>query len=79
MTYLQFIRFIHQANTVARPQPIYIIRSTALWKLVGLHVIQPDYRLGHDASMPIPTVALFPPIVVAHTDIVADHMGHGPC
>lgn len=57
-SHLQLVRLVQQAKTVADAQRIDVVLSAALAELVRLHVLQSDNRLGHDAAVPVATVAL---------------------
>lgn len=50
---------VEEADAVTDAKGVDVIRQAALGKLVRLNGIQPDYGLGHDAAVPIPTMALF--------------------
>ena len=75
-SHLELVGFVHQAEPVSRPQPVDVIGPAAFGKLVGLHVVEPYDRLGHDAPVPVLAEALLPTVVVRHADVVPDHVRH---
>ena len=56
--YYYLVGFIQKAYTMSYPQGISVIRATALWEFIRLHILQSNDRLCHYASMPVFAVTL---------------------
>jgi hypothetical protein len=56
--YYYLIGFIQKADSMSYPQGIRVIRATALWEFIWLHILQSNDGLCHYASMPVFAVTL---------------------
>jgi len=56
--YYYLVGFIQKADSMSYPQGISVIRATALWEFIRLHILQSNNGLCHYASMPVFAVTL---------------------
>jgi hypothetical protein len=56
--YYYLVGFIQKADSMSYPQGISVIRATALWEFIRLHILQSDDGLCHYASVPVFAVTL---------------------
>jgi len=56
--YYYLVGFVQKADSMSYPQGISVIRATALWEFIWLHILQSNDGLCHYASMPVFAVTL---------------------
>lgn len=56
--YYYLVGFIQKADSMSYPQGISVVRATALWEFIRLHILQSNDGLCHYASMPVFAVTL---------------------